>query len=77
MSYIFDSGKLNAKRGAVLGFGISSVLTGIFFVTHPEMRNLPLEEIISSSVLGVSVTTVGIASTGYLIEKANKYFSNY
>lgn len=73
MKEIANLGKFNAKNGAKIGLTLGSIGMGVAFAVKPELRDLPLEDLVSGTTLVIATITTEMAIAGYLTEKCNKY----
>ncbi len=66
---VYIAKELDAKNGAIIGacIGLTSSIIAIY--THEEIRELPLETIVSATAIGTLQITLAGAFTGYINQK--------
>jgi hypothetical protein len=74
--------RFNAKNGAIVGGALSAVTFGIFYSTNPEVREMPIKELVHSLLLTVPLTitscAIGFHVMGYVNRKIyNRLLRNY
>ena len=59
----------NPRDGAILGVGVGLTSVALSLIFDPEIRKLPLEEIVSGSATIVALTTTMGTGLGYVNKK--------
>ena len=71
------SSRLNAKNGFIVGSAGGLLIAGISLLVEPELNQMPLEDILVGSALGVSSITFAMSATGYINQKVIEPVRHY